>query len=53
MFLTLILVENWKIIKLDAQLFDFNSQCVRKTMNEGLITGCHTERRTLKVVAAS
>ena len=33
------LVEHWKISKLNAQLFDFNSECARKAMNERLFIG--------------
>ena len=38
-FLVLIFSEHRKIITLNAQLFDFNSECALKAMHEGLIIG--------------
>ena len=35
----LVLDGHWKIIKLNAWLFDFNTECAWKTMNQGLIIG--------------
>ena len=32
------LTEHWKILKLNAQSFDFDSECARMTTNKGLIT---------------
>lgn len=39
-----VLIEHWKIIELNAQLFDFDYECVLKTLNEVSI------RDSLKII---